>query len=198
MKILKNFINYNRKLSNSFQKKHLSWYDSFNSVELITSNIENERQKICACSNQLKILEVGGIDRPVLKKGLAYSYDGIDVDHTMECNKIYDNFYQQSIEEKLPNKYDVIFSKLVLEHVKDNFRSWSNMYNSLNESGVCLHLLPAGLHPFSIINRFIGNFLQQKLIPYLRPDAKNTGYKAYYHCCTSISLKMIAEKNRFS
>jgi len=46
------------------------------------------------------VLEIGGVDRPLLEKSSSYKYLGMDIDFRPDCNLIYDEFFVQSIEEK--------------------------------------------------------------------------------------------------
>ena len=69
------------------------------------------------------VLEIGGIDRPLLKKSSLYKYLGMDIDFRPDCNLVYDEFFVQSIEEKFTKRSDLIISKTLLEHVKDNKKS---------------------------------------------------------------------------
>lgn len=78
---------------------------------------------------------------------------------------------------------------MVLEHVPDNQRSWNTIYSALKHGGCTVHIFPSGLHPFSLATRLVGSRMQKKLIPMLRPDAKHTGYPAYYNLCNPKALK---------
>jgi hypothetical protein len=72
------------------------------------------------------------------------------------------------------------------------------MEHWLNKNGMMLHLLPLAWHPFSIINRILGNKISKFLIPYLRPGTENvTGYPAYYHLCNSVSLNLLSKNSNF-
>ena len=66
------------------------------------------------------ILEAGGIDRPMLGKSERYTYAGLDIDEKANCHEVYDELLVQSIESSVPGDYDLVISKILLEHVADN------------------------------------------------------------------------------
>ena len=71
------------------------------------------------------MLEIGGIDRPLLERSSRFRYDGLDIEYREQCEDIYDNFYVQSTEKSIENKYDLIISMTLLEHVRDNDASFN-------------------------------------------------------------------------
>jgi SAM-dependent methyltransferase len=144
-------------------------------------------------SGPFTVLEIGGIDRPRLKKDPRYRYIGLDVDVNDNCYEIYDEFYVQSVEEPIPAKADLIISKTVLEHVPNVRKAFQRMYDCLNQGGEMLHLVPGGYHPYSLANKFVGHEWQKKLIGLLLPPdyAKRLGYKAYYDLCSYRQMKRL-------
>lgn len=132
-----------------------------------------------------KVLEAGGVDRPVLARSTAYEFIGLDIDERPECARLYDRFIVQSIEAPLPESADMIISFTLLEHVPNNTASIKTMYDGLGVGGTTHHYVPSGLHPYSLALRIIGPHLQRRLIPILRPGAEEvTGYPAFFDLCT--------------
>ena len=113
-------------------------------------------------------MELGGVSRPVLQKIKSYRYVGIDIDEDFIHDNFYNKFYCQSVEDELPEKADLIFSKYLMEHVKDVKTSYENQLLALNPSGRMIHLYPLGYHPFSLLNKLIGNKFARKVIPLIR------------------------------
>ena len=183
------FILVNKKLSNYFSKKFPSIfsYPSYRNemISLLSSSISNKKIKP-------KILEVGGIDRPLIEKNSRYIYDGLDVDKNDNCNIIYDNYHCQSIEDPIQDKYGCIFSFTLLEHVQNNKKSITNIFNALDSKGTTIHYIPSKWHPYSIILRLIGNRLQRLIISFIRPEHQSvTGYKAYFSYCSVFQMKKL-------
>ena len=148
-------------------------------------NLIHEASKSCNT-----ILELGGVSRPVLQKNESYRYIGIDIDDAFIHDDFYDNFYCQSVESHLPEKGDLIFSKYLMEHVKDVKTSYENQIAALNPGGKMIHLYPLGYHPFSLLNKLIGNKLARKIIPIIRKGSEGvTGYPAFYSLGNAYTLE---------
>ena len=143
-----------------------------------------------ALSSSKIILELGGVSRPVLQKNQSYRYVGIDIDDEFIHDKYYDGFYCQSVEDPLPEKGDLIFSKYLMEHVKEVKTSYKNQLLALNHGGRMIHLYPLGYHPFSLLNKLVGNKLARKIIPLIRKGSEGvTGYPAFYSLGNAYSLE---------
>ena len=194
MGIIRRFISTNRKYSKMLEMKYPNFfkYASYRDELLrrITLSIEKE-----GASN---ILEAGGIDRPLLSKSHGYEYNGLDIESRDKCYEIYDNFVIQSIEEPLAEKYDLIISITLLEHVPNNEASFSSIYSSLHPGGKTHHYVPSKWHPYAVALRMVGPTLQKKLIPILRPGTEDvTGYPAYFNHCSAHSMRKILVKCGF-
>ena len=191
------FVGLNKKVSAWFSKKFPKVFASPNPSykvamkTLIAAYIKESQPN--------KILEAGGINRPFLEKSSAYEYIGLDIEFAEGCEHLYDKFFAQSIEQKLPEKVNVIISYTLLEHVPDNSLAVSSMYDGLTKGGAIFHYIPSGLHPYSIILRIIGPQMQKYLIPLLRPGAEAvSGYPAFFNFCTPSSMRKLLEQNGFS
>jgi SAM-dependent methyltransferase len=145
-----------------------------------------------------RVLEAGGIDRPLLRKGDGYEYVGLDIEHREGCEQIYDQFLVQSIEDAVPGQFDMAISITLLEHVPDNERSIKSMFDALKSGGVTHHYMPSKWHPYAVGLRMIGPKWQKKLIPLLRPNAvDDTGYPAFFDLCTAGAMRRQFEKAGF-
>jgi SAM-dependent methyltransferase len=137
-----------------------------------------------------KILEVGGGDRPHLSRSGDYIYHGVDIDDRESCKEKYDEFFVQSIEDPLPQRYDIIFSNFLLEHVRDNRRAFQCIFGSLQEGGITLHYVPSKRHPYSLATRAVGPNLQRRLIRLLKPSSVgHTGYPVFFHRCCNGQMR---------
>jgi hypothetical protein len=194
--MLKTVISYNRVASEALSRRFPQVFGV--SVQYHAELIA----RIKRCINTFdrpNILEVGGIDRPLLSKNDKYFYDGLDIQSKQQCLEIYDHFIVQSIEEPISQRYDVIISRTLLEHVPNNKASVKNMFASLKYSGQTHHYIPSKWHPYSVALRIIGPRLQKKLIPMLRPAAIDvTGYPAYFDHCSVNQMKSMFLKAGFT
>ncbi len=148
-----------------------------------------------ASFNSAVIIELGGVSRPVLSLSDKYEYIGIDIDSNFVFDQYYNEFYCQSVEDKIDLKADLIFSKYLMEHVKNVKISYENQFTMLNVGGRSIHLYPLGYHPFSLANKLLGNNIARKLIPILRKGSEiHTGYPAYYSLGNAYKLERFFRK----
>lgn len=187
---LERFVAQNRRLSKVLDKRYPKFFGRTRNhnndlIEKIQARIDK--------SSKLKILEVGGIDRPLLYKSEFFSYDGLDIEKRQSCFRVYDQFFVQSVEEKIPGKYDLIISRMLFEHVPDNDLSFQAMYNALNQGGGIMHHIPSKNHFYSMITRMVGSKWQAILIKYLRPNAADgrTGYPTYFNKCSPAEMQAL-------
>lgn len=190
-------IRTNIKASNFLAKKFRSFF-------LGNKHHEIDLKRIIKTSipknGKISILEIGGIDRPMLKKSEHYVYSGLDIESNANCYKVYDNFIVQSIEEIINGKFNIIISSTLIEHVSDNNKSFLNIYNALVNGGSTFHYIPSKNHFYSLILRLVGPRLQKIIIKYLRPQAslEITGYPAFFHLCSSKELRKLLKRIGFT
>ena len=185
--MIKTFVRLNRQASNYLAKKIPSLFGERDSSAYLQNMIH---EAIDSRKEKFQLLEAGGIDRPLVSKSDKYTYIGLDVEERETCYVVYDQFIVDSIENELDQKFDLIISKTLLEHVENNKASYRAMYLGLNEGGEMIHYFPGKNHPFSVLTRIVGNKVQRFLIKRLRPHAEAvTGYKAYYDLCSYTPLK---------
>lgn len=141
------------------------------------------------------IIEVGGIDRPLLSRSDAFIYVGVDIEERERCYEVYDRFIVQSIEQPLDCSAKLIVSTTLLEHVPNNKAAITSIARALEPGGVTHHYIPSKWHPYSILLRMVGPTAQKILIKTLRPGAADvTGYAAYFDRCTTWEMrKLLAE-----
>jgi SAM-dependent methyltransferase len=194
MKLLKKFVSFNVRLSDYVAHKFPYFVKEESYNEHLLSFVNKIINEWGFCS----VLEVGCIDRPLLNRSSKFRYDGIDIEYKAECEKIYDNFYVQSIEQPIENKYDLIMSMTLLEHIQDNDASATQMYEALKHEGYIAHYLPSKYHPYSLILRLVGPKWQVRLIKTLRPWAVGvTGYQVFFNKCSPKEMKKLFTSKGF-
>jgi hypothetical protein len=190
---IRSFVSINRRLCQAIEARFPRLTDR-NSYRLIL--MERIRKDLAAHPSD--VLEIGGIDRPLLEKNAGYQYDGLDVDQKEDCFTIYDHFIVQSVEEPIEHQYQMIISITLLEHVRDNRASVRSMFEGLRPGGTTHHYIPSGYHPYSLCLRLVGPTLQKKLIPILRPDGVGeTGYPAFFDHCSTSSMRKVFRASGF-
>ena len=79
---------------------------------------------------------------------------------------------------------DVIVTRSVLEHLRENEPFVRECHRILRPGGRCVHVMPARYAPFAILNRLIPERIGQKLLFYFFPEWKEEcGFHAYYANC---------------
>ena len=195
MNLLHEFVSKNRMMSRVLERKYPSFYAS----EPYRDELLGRILSSVTSGDDYSILEVGGIDRPLLKKDSGFTYDGLDIESRERCYDIYDHFIVQSIEDNIKKKYDCIISSTLLEHVPNNAEGFHSIFNALNASGATHHYLPSKWHPYAMALRMIGPKLQQRLIPILRPHAVEvTGYPAYFNHCSPVGMRKLLRERGFT
>ncbi len=144
------------------------------------------------------ILEVGGIDRPLLVRDTNFTYIGLDIEERPDCYRVYDRFLVQSIEQPVDAEADMVISITLMEHVPDNRAASHSMFLALRPGGVMHHYIPSKWHPYSIALRVVGPAIQKWLIPYLRPAAVGvTGYPAFFNHCSPSDMEDLLRSQGF-
>ena len=192
MNLVSWFVDVNRRTARWLEQRYPRFFGSTPAVSTLKYMLlkEIKRQPVGA-----RVLEVGGIDRPLLTRHANFRYVGLDVDYTESCREVYDEFFVQSVELPLPVNADLIFSCTLLEHVPDNEAAVKSISNSLEFGGVTIHYIPSKWHPYSVALRVLGPKVQKFLIKWLRPQAVElTGYTAFFDHCSIHEMSVLFEK----
>ncbi len=195
--MLKKLVAWNKKVCEWFALRFPRFFHSVSYGDVLLQLIQTQVKDLCATKHP-KILEVGGIDRPLLSKSEQYSFDGMDIASGLGCEHLYDTFYVQSVEKPMPGQYDLIFSMSLLEHVPNNMVAIQSMVQGLVPGGKIIHYLPSRYHPYSLLLRLVGPKWQRRLIAKLRPWAASvTGYPTYFSYCSPHVMKKLLHQSGF-
>jgi SAM-dependent methyltransferase len=193
--MIKRFVEFNRRLSRQLEQRYSGIFNRPSHKDELLSRIYSDIRQLKPKS----ILEIGGIDRPLLKKSEDYRYIGLDVEANANCSLVYDEFVVQSIEDPVPEKADMVISTTLLEHVPDNRAAIQNISESLNNGGTTHHYIPSKWHPYSVALRIVGNRIQRILIPVIRPNSvATTGYPAFFDNCSPRSMENLFIESNLS
>jgi hypothetical protein len=190
-RMLKRFISVNRLCSEYLLRRIPSFFDSPSNEEELKRRIQHNIIDL----RPGRIIEIGGIDRPLISRNDAYTYIGVDIEVNDRCHEIYDQFIVQTIEKPLDLSARMLISITLLEHVRDNRAAIASIAEALEPDGTTHHYIPSKWHPYSIVLRMVGPVAQRKLIRILRPNAESvTGYPSFFdHCSTRAMRKLFAE-----
>jgi SAM-dependent methyltransferase len=95
---------------------------------------------------------------------------------------------------------DLVVSRSVVEHVRDNAAFFGNCARVLRSGGVMVHAFPGRFAPFALLNRALPNRLSRRLVGYLHPEwleEDNYGFLAFYHRCYFSGVQDLLERNGF-
>ena len=157
------------------------------------------------CDNKLhKILEIGGGANPILSpkfvKELQLDYTINDINEN-ELLKMEAPFQIQisnyaSKDFHSHQEYDLIFSKMVMEHIEDVEQFHKNIFQALKPGGFAFHFFPCFSTLPLIINYYINEKIARKILSIFqsRNLYKNDKFPAYYNWCFGPTKKNI---NRF-
>ena len=86
--------------------------------------------------------------------------------------------------------YDLMFSRMVFEHVRDVGKAWENVHRLLNDGGVALAFFPTLYALPYVANRLIPEFASRAIVNLLYPHRSDDGaspkFPAYYDHCYAI------------
>ena len=192
---VRKFVSFNRRLSKVLDKKFPNFFGRTRNHH---KDLKHHINELVQIKKGCRVLEVGGVDRPLLDKGEHFHYTGLDIEWRSDCDFLYDEFITQSITSPISKKFDLIISNTLFEHVEDNTKSFNVMFDALNEDGFMLHYIPSKNQFYSILTRMVGPTLQNLLIRYLRPNAmKGTGYRTYFDRCSPNEMESLCKKVGF-
>jgi SAM-dependent methyltransferase len=155
-----------------------------------------------------RVLEVGGGANPalpldfVLRQGLEYTILDISLDELGKAPndymKVQGDISSPSLD--LPERdYDLVFSKMLAEHIQNGETFHRNVYRLLGSSGRAFHFFPTLYAPPFMFNRLLPERLAEQVLNLLQSgreeSGKNKKFPAYYSWCRGPTRKQM---RRFS
>jgi hypothetical protein len=132
MEVFKKFVTTNKRLCDLLTHKFPNFFlDDQDNAQLFRAILNHYFSSKCVST----VVEVGGIDRPLLNKSKEWRYIGVDIEYRPNCEQIYDEFFLQTIEKPVNINADLVISYTLLEHVPDNKSALANIFESLNQGG---------------------------------------------------------------
>jgi SAM-dependent methyltransferase len=91
-------------------------------------------------------------------------------------------------------RYDIIYCRMVMEHVPDVAKMWENIYAMLAPGGIVLSFFPTLYAPPFVLNRLmpekLSRLLLETIFPERRPDGGDPKFPVFYDCCFSDEKKI--------
>ena len=142
-----------------------------------------------------RVLEVGGGANPTLpvefavRHGLEYTVLDVSID---ELDKAPPGYLKVQADItsptlKLTGGYDLVFSRMLAEHVRDGEIFHRNVYALLARRGAAFHFFPTLYAPPFVVNRLLPERLAEIVLHTLQPGRVRQGqhakFPAYYSWC---------------
>lgn len=151
-----------------------------------------------------RLIEIGGGRDPLLTparaKALGVDYTVNDISQVELDNApaafntaCFDISGDLAATGVMPESYDLAFSRMVFEHVRDVRAAWRNLHTILAPGGVALAFVPTLYAPPYVANLLIPEWLSQRIVKLLyshRTDDEDPKFPAYYDWCYSSERKM--------
>jgi hypothetical protein len=158
-------------------------------------------QKIIIENNINSILELGAGANPTIHpefieaNKLTYTISDVDLNELAKADDIYvkTELNLNTKEISHSKKYDLIFSRMVGEHISNGYYYHRNIFSLLTSGGIAFHCFST-LYSFPfLINRLFPETLSDTLLKIFAPRNKHQygKFKAYYSWCRGPSENMI-------
>jgi SAM-dependent methyltransferase len=84
-------------------------------------------------------------------------------------------------------RYDVVFSRVLAEHVRDAHQFHTNVHSLLRPGGIAMHFFPTLWWPPFVVNRVlpesVAEWILLKIEPWRVKSGKSGKFPAFYHWC---------------
>ena len=143
-----------------------------------------------------RVLEVGGGAKPSIELselaelGIGeYSVLDISADELTKAPVGYTKIHADICAEglQLPGQYDLIFSRMLAEHVHSPRIFHHNIRELLSPNGRAFHFFATMFCPVYLLNRLLPRALTERLVLWSAPDrtkdGDNDSFPAYYRWC---------------
>jgi len=150
--------------------------------------------------NLTEICDIGGGANPFLDQGfiknLNYYLLDISKDELEKAPEDFNKIHQDAASKNFTyeNKFDLVFSKFFLEHIKNPDILHSNMHKALKTNGYSVHLFPTLFNLPFIINMILPEKISQIILNIIRGNPlknKSGKFPAYYRWCFGPTSKQI-------
>lgn len=156
-------------------------------------NYQETIVKLVSAFDARKTLEIGGGRRPLFEladiKAMNLEYTTNDIAQSeldLAPSHLEKVCFDIGGAEPVSGNYDIMFSRMVLEHVSNVGQAYRNIFNLLGDGGICINFHPTLFaFPF-VVNKVIPDSLSTMMVNVLQ-DNRKTGeipkFPAKYDWC---------------
>lgn len=124
---------------------------------------------------------------------------GVDLDPRVTVNPFLNEAFHMDVESFFKintQRFDVIYSHMVAEHIEDGESFVKMQVDRLNDNGVILHSTVSKFYVSSILNLWVPNTVKNFLIKHLGSGRDSEDiFPAFYNLNDSNAIRRIAEKH---
>jgi 2-polyprenyl-3-methyl-5-hydroxy-6-metoxy-1,4-benzoquinol methylase len=156
--------------------------------------------------NVNSILEIGSGANPTIsqnfakKHGLEYTTNDINQEELDKAPSVYNrllfDFSSANVPSSIKDSYDMVFSRMVNEHIKNGKVYYSNIFQVLKKGGITIHCFSTLFCLPFLINRITPEFISDKLLNFVSPREDNHlhgKFTAYYSWSRGPTKSMIKQ-----
>lgn len=139
------------------------------------------------------ICDIGGGANPALdlsfinQNQLNYTLLDISSEELKKTSSSYKKICADISDQKfqIDKQFDLVFSMMVAEHIKDPKYFHTNVYNMLSPQGIAIHFFPTLYAPPFVVNKYVTNRISDILLDIFLPRNRyqHEKFSAYYHWC---------------
>ncbi len=167
-------------------------------------NYKSTVLRLCDMQHCRHLLEIGGGRRPLLEQAeiraeIHYTVNDISQrELDLGPDWVHKTCFDISGDKVPEATYDLIFSKMVLEHVKNGRRVYENIFKLLADGGICINFHPTLYSLPFLINYVLPDAASRWLLSIFllpRSETEHLKFPAYYSWClaTERQRRMLLE-----
>lgn len=158
-----------------------------------------------------RICELGGGARPALELDLLHRHDvrclvvDVSAAELAKAPTGYDTLLGDVSSSSFATgahdgSYDLVFSRVLAEHVRDAAQFHRNVRSLLRPGGIAMHFFPTLWWPPFVANRLLPESIAEKILLRIEPWREKSGtrakFPAFYHWCYGPTERQIARLSR--
>jgi len=172
------------------------------------SNFEELIKDVLIKECYRSVCEVGGGANPslplefVTEHGIEYSILDISQEELNKAPAAYTKVCAdiEGLNFSPHGKYDLVFTRMLAEHVRSGKKFHRNVYNLLRSGGRAVHFFPTLYAPAFVLNRLVPERFSSAFVHFLQPGRDLSGrqgkFPAYYSWCRGPTRRQFSRFER--